>query len=399
MAQDRFGLEEILRAAEDAAPGESIDVVAANLRERFDATAVSFLFLDLVSQQVVRMADHSASLQDRNAEQIPLAGSVYEQVLRTQQLTQAPNDGQGQRVIAPVTNRGDAIGLLELTLPKVNEEMLERVAQAAHALAYIVVTDRRFTDLYHWAQRTTPVSLAAEIQHQLLPSSSCCEAAQFVLAAALVPADSIGGDTYDYTLDHDTLHLSVTDAMGHDLDSALLATLLVNASRGARRTGCDLTEQAQRTHQALVEHSKGALATGQLLRISLHGNRAQLVNAGHPWPLRLRDGQVEELTLHVDPPFGFPFSVDYRVQEFDLRPGDRLVLYTDGMRERQAAKLDLPAIIRDTIVQHPREVVRTLTATVTDAGQGQLQDDATVLCLDWHGPSREGRHTHAGADV
>ncbi|WP_443044641.1 hypothetical protein [Streptomyces sp. DHE17-7] len=47
--------------------------------------------------------------------------------------------------------------------------MLEQIEEAAHALAYIIVTDRRFTDLYHWGNRTATVTLAAEIQRQLLP--------------------------------------------------------------------------------------------------------------------------------------------------------------------------------------------------------------------------------------
>lgn len=92
-----------------------------------------------------------------------------------------------------------------------------------------------------------------------------------MLAASLVPADSAAGDTYDFTLDYNTLHLSVTDAMGHDVDAALMATLLVKASRGARREGAGLAEQARRIHQALLDHGHHALAAGQLLRIARDG--------------------------------------------------------------------------------------------------------------------------------
>ncbi|WP_030780449.1 PP2C family protein-serine/threonine phosphatase [Streptomyces sp. NRRL S-920] len=403
MARERIKLAEVLAGAEDAQPGASLDVVARNLRDRFGAQYVSFLFVDIVGRQMVRVSEEGGAPRNGRAEQIPLAGSDYDEVLRSQRVAHAPAGPRGHHVIAPVTNRGDTIGVLELFLPHVTPDVLEQVEETAHALAYIVVTDRRFTDLYFWGQRTVPVSLAAEIQRQLLPSAPSCEAAEFTLAAALLPANHIAGDTYDYALDHDTLHLSITDAMGHDVDAALMATLLVNASRGARRAGYDLAEQARRTHQALLDHGRRTLATGQLLRISLDGSGAQLVNAGHPHPLRLRAGAVDEVDLTANLPFGVPapapHHVSHRVDELDLRPGDRLVLFTDGMQERQAQYVDLPALIRESADEHPREVVRIMTAAVADACEGRLADDATIICLDWHGPRPDGRHSRAGADT
>ncbi|MEU6477935.1 PP2C family protein-serine/threonine phosphatase [Streptomyces sp. NPDC047017] len=398
VGRERIRLAEVLAAAEVASPVASLDVVARNLRDRFAARYVSFLFVDIAGRKMVRVTEETVTQQGRQADQVDLAGSVYEQVLGSQKLVCAAGGGQEQRVIAPVTNRGDTIGVLELFLSDAGQEVLEQVEEAAHALAYLLVTDRRFTDLYQWGQRTAPVSLAAEIQRQLLPSAPSCEAPEFALACALVPAENIAGDSYDYTLDHDTLHLSITDAMGHDVDAALMATLAVNASRGARRAVADLAEQARQTHQAMLDHGRHTFVTGQLLRIALNGSGAQLVNAGHPWPLRLRDGQVEEVPLTVNLPFGIPMQGPYRVQDLDLRLGDRLVLYTDGIQEHQAETVDLPGVMRDTAGEHPREVVRALTAAVTDVCGGHLQDDATVMCLDWHGPHTGGRGADTGTD-
>jgi serine phosphatase RsbU (regulator of sigma subunit) len=379
-------LGHVLAAAEAAPPGESVNVVAQDLQKRFGAARVSFLFADLIGQRLVRLDAAGADPADHGGP-VDLRGSVYDGVLQNQRQHVEPDGQGGVRVITPVTNRGDCVGVLEATLQSADDTVLRQVRDAARALAYIIVTDRRFTDLYHLGRRTTKTSLAAEIQHQLLPSASCCEAPQFTLAAGLIPADDIGGDSYDYTLDRDTLHLSITDAMGHDTNSALLATLLVSALRRARRSGCDALKQAHHAHQALLTHSRG-LATGQLLCVDLATGLCELVNAGHPWPLRLRDGRVEEVKLSVNLPFGVSAPTAYRVQELQLRPGDRLILLTDGMQERGAAAVDLAAVVHDTRAQHPREAVRSLTSAVLDACHGNLKDDATVLILDWHGDRR-----------
>src|SRR5205085_881161 len=82
------------------------------------------------------------------------------------------------------------------------------VAFAGHFLAYVVTASRPYSVLFEWGQRSVPLSLAAEVQHRRLPGAFTCEAGQFTLAAWLQPASEIGGDTFDFSLGRDALHLS-----------------------------------------------------------------------------------------------------------------------------------------------------------------------------------------------
>ncbi len=122
------------------------------------------------------------------------------------------------------------------------------------------------------------------------------------------------------------------------------------------------------------------------------------MNAGHPLPLRLREGRVQEIGLDIEPPSGVVPGRAFQVQRFRLEPGDRIVFLTDGMQERDAAVLDVAAALRDTTDLHPREVVQELGAAVLRATGGNLRDDATIVCLDWYGSPRRNDSVH-GADA
>lgn len=273
------------------------------------------------------------------------------------------------------------------------------IEDAAHALAYVLIAARRHTDIFEWGMRSTPFSLAAEIQRRLLPASFTCEAGQFTLAGWLEPAASVGGDTFDYVLDRDCLQVSISDAVGHHVAASLLATLLVGSLRNGRRKGLDLAEQAAYANDALATNAApGQFVTGQLLRIDLRTGAAMIVNAGHTPPLRLRGGVVQEIALRVEPPFGVLPGKAFDVQPFPLAPGDRIVFLTDGTQERNAASLDVATALADTADLHPREVVHALGAAVLHATGGNLRDDATLVCLDWYGGQPRDRTTEHGAD-
>lgn len=240
----------VIEAAEAASPVDAVDGVARELGLAFGATAVSFLITDFSGRAFVRLAHvpltsgytgRNTSMvrgerrdDEESATVLPFSGGPGEQAMRTQSVQVLPPGGLETpgdspdfwRVLAPVTERGESLGLLELFLPdEPDGDVVAEIAQVAHLLAFVVIANRRHTDLFEWGQRSRAFSLSAEIQQRLLPEARTCEAAAFTLAGWLEPAASIGGDTFDYSLARDLLHLSLTDAMGHGVDAALTASM------------------------------------------------------------------------------------------------------------------------------------------------------------------------------
>jgi serine phosphatase RsbU (regulator of sigma subunit) len=402
-------LAAVLNAAEDASPVDAVEAVTRVVGKALKARTVSFLIADLSGRALVRLAhvplddatDGTALHRgDEVATVMPFDGGIHEQALRTQAV-QVRAGPRGWLVWAPVTERGEAIGLLELTLPgEPDARALAEIGQTAHLLSFVVIANRRHTDLFEWGQRTTPFNLSAEIQRRLLPGAFTCEAGAFTLSGWLEPAATVGGDTFDYSLDREVLHFSVTDAMGHGVASSLTATLGVGSLRNSRRRGHGLTEQAGAANAAVAEHAgdTSTFMTAVLGRVDLPTGVCQLVNAGHVPPLLVRGGEAEALRLPRNFPLGMLADSAYRAGEIALQPGDRLVVLTDGMLEREAATLDLNVELRRLAELHPREAARALADAVLYVAGPTLADDATLMIVDWYGGHGRLRRSTAGAD-
>lgn len=387
----RLDLRALLAAVEAAPPISAVDVLAAELGRMVEASSVGLLIANFSGTAVMRMSHVALDESDpgarrERAESLPLEGSVHEEVLIGQEQRVERRDDGTYQVLLPVTERGDAIGILEVTLPSSpDDETSGYLASAAHALAYVLIASRRHTDIFEWAQRDEQFSLAAEMQRRLLPSSYTLEAGSLTLAGWLEPAAKVGGDTFDYSLDRGHLYASITDAIGHGTDAALLATLTVGSLRNSRRAVATPAEQAAAANRAVLGTADPhQFVTGHVLRVCLLDGRVELVNAGHPPPYLLRDGKA----IEIDVPPCFPLGIEdapFDTFELPLRPGDRLLLVTDGFLERNAVEVPIPHILEETASRHPREVVRELSGNVLAATGGNLRDDATVLCIDWYG--------------
>lgn len=390
--REDLDLQSLLAAVEQTFPVDVVDVLSAELARTVHARHVALLIANFSGSALVRLShvestghDHDHDGRNERTEPVLLAGTVHEEVVLTQ-TTRLLERSEDWLVLVPVTERGDAIGVLEVSFGhNPGAEVLDHLIGAAHALAYVLIASRRHTDLFEWAQRDIPFSVAAEIQRRLLPSAYSLEAGPLTLAGWLEPSYDAGGDTFDYSLDREHVYLSVTDAIGHAVDAALLATLTVGTLRNRRRALASPAEQADAANQSLRTHAKpDQFVTGLLIRVRLADGNTEMVNAGHPLPFLVRDGRIHPLDITAQQPLGVA-STPYRTHHTTLKDGDRLLIITDGYLERDARRVDLEAILAATPDRHPRQVVQELARNLLNVTGGHLQDDATALCLDWYG--------------
>lgn len=297
-------------------------------------------------------------------------------------------------VYVPVTVRGDRLGVLSARLPAAGADTagVRELAEFATALGHEIGTAERDTDLYLLARRTRRLTLAAEMQWQLLPGRGC-DRPEFVIGAHLEPAYTVGGDNFDWSTDGSRLTVTVTDGMGRGIDASLLTSVTVGALRNARRAGLGLADQARLADQAVYAQFGGKVyASTLLLRFDLATGTVQAVDAGSPRLYRRRGDTVQHIELEAQLPLGMFEETAYEEQIFSVRPGDRLVAVSTGVhgaRSPQGAPFGEEALRRAldaAPAQAPQEVARSVVARLADHfGSTDLTADAAVVCLDWNG--------------
>ncbi|MEU0249435.1 PP2C family protein-serine/threonine phosphatase [Streptomyces sp. NPDC006235] len=386
------------RALRTAAPHQLLDAVRRVLTDQYAADSVELYLADygLTVLQPVSVLPHT--LQPVSVANSPAGRAFGAQEPYVETLSGDSPDGV--RVHLPVTVRGDRLGVLTVTLPggEHADGRIGELAEIAEVLGHEIVVAERDTDLYLQARRRDRLTLAAEMQWQLLPGRSCVRP-EYELGAQLEPAYAVFGDNFDWSATADRLSLYVTNGMGEGIEASLLTNLAINALRNARRAGLPLADQAALADQAVYAHYRGRCYLSVLmLDIELATGRVRAVDAGSPRLLRLRRGAVERVPFDAQLPLGMFEETDYVAQEFTVEPGDRLVFVSDGVydvaspggeaygdaalaRAIQSTRL-LPA------AEVPRAVLRELSG---HRGRSVPDDDALVVCLDWRGRNGPGK--------
>lgn len=377
---------ELYRALDIAPPYAVCAVVAAALEETFGARRVCLYLADYAEATLEALdCDRAGPVS------IPMEGTAAGRCYRRQEAVEEA--GEGWVVHLPVSVRAERFGVLEVRLAAEPARVAARaMAEVATALAYVLVSARRYTDFFERVRRRRNLGLAAELQWELLPVLAY-DGAEFSLAGAVEPAYEVAGDNFDYAVGPESLSLSVTDGMGHGLRAAMVTSLVVTTARNTRRGGAGVLEQVRAANEVVWEQFgfSDHYATVLAAEVDLATGAARAVNAGHPHAWLHRQDRLGELRLEPDVPVGLFDGWEYREQAFSLAPGDRLVLHSDGVVEAGPRGGDVfgPDRFAALIHQHrhepPNEFVRRVIREILAHRGGALADDATLLCLDWRG--------------
>ncbi|MER7513816.1 PP2C family protein-serine/threonine phosphatase [Streptomyces lavendulae] len=390
--EDVGGGGHVERVLRGAAPHELFEEVRGVLARDHGAARAELLMADYASARL-----QPVTVRPFTAGSVSAYNSAEARAFGSQEPHVVPGE-DGATVHLPVTVRGDRLGVLSVRFPAgvAVGALLAPLRDVADALAHEILVADRDTDFFLQARRARRLTLAAEMQWQLLPGRSCSRP-EYDLGAQLEPAYAVFGDSFDWSASADHLTLTVNNGMGEGIDAALLTNLAVSALRNARRADLGLADQAALADQALYGQYQGRRHLAMLLlRFDLDTGEAEVIDAGSPRVWRLRGGVVEPIGLEAQLPLGMFEDTVYTCQSLRVLPGDRLFFLSDGVYDVLSPAGEpyglhaLTRAVMSTRLLPPSQVPRALLQELPGYRGGvDAADDAMVVCLDWHG--RPGR--------
>ena len=275
------------------------------------------------------------------------------------------------------------------------EVLAESFAKLSHRTVEYVGEVRRVTA--EKERIVTELQMANQIQESMLPSifPAFPERKEFDIYAVMDPAREVGGDFYDfYLIDKDHLCMVIADVSGKGIPAALFMMASKIIIQSCAMLGRSAGEILTKTNEAICSNNKMEMfITVWLGILELSTGKLTAANAGHEYPAIKRGKKFELLKDRHGLVIGALDGIEYHEYELNLKPGDKMFLYTDGVAEAtrggkelfgtkrmlEALNLDAEA---DTVTLL-RNVRRAVDGFV---GTDEQFDDLTMLCFEYKGP-------------
>jgi len=367
-------------------PVQVLDAVAAPLlpeqlvaeAQRIAGVPLGLYVLDIDGSHLLRMAG-PARLPEKIEANLAVGPEMDRDGLAL--LRQKLSNYAGVEIV-PLWLRGRAIGVL-LTLGQPRAGLSELARQAAAAIA---MADR-YTDAFARAQRRKQPKAAAEIQQSLLPPR-IARLTGAEVAGNVLPSYEVAGDWFDVIENPDGIWLTIADGLGSGTRAIASAAVALGALRASRRSDGTIKEALMVMHRTLKE-MPGPQA--EMSAVVSHWDPATreltVANCGHVPPVMIRaDGTTERLKVPKVRGLGGRAAPEPAERSTTMAAGDRLIMVSDGVVAEGKGKaglgLDglLEAAMRSQRATAP-DTVRAIHSAVLAASGGELDDDATAVCL------------------
>lgn len=384
-------LLEVLRRTH-LSPAHDLSTVVAEEARRIGASSLVLYLIDY--EQTVLVPVPGPDTGDR--EPLSVAGTVAGRCFTMGSILDT-KARDGRRVWLPLLDGAERMGVMELVLVGHADELPHTVLtifeRYAHFVAGVIVTKDPYSDVFLRLRRRKEMTTASELLREMVPPSTMATD-NFVLGTMLEPAYDVGGDAYDYALNHDVLHLGIFDGVGHGLAAAGVVTFALSVYRNGRRRGDDLAVMYDAIDMQVGEqYPTSRYVTACLAQLDVRAGRLRWISAGHPSPLLLRGGRfIKELDVKPSPPMGLRFADRQPVVGDEaLEPGDMVLFYTDGLTEsrRPDGRLFTTERLAEFIERQAGsgeaapDTLRRLREAIIERGEGSLRDDATAMLLEW----------------
>jgi sigma-B regulation protein RsbU (phosphoserine phosphatase) len=269
-----------------------------------------------------------------------------------------------------------------------NRELLQTLAIEAST---ILENARLLEEERQKQKMDEELNLARTIQQSLLPGQ-LPSAGWFRACGSSAASHQVGGDYYDVVKVDETCWATVVaDVSGKGVSSALLASLLQGAFLTTSQSSEVMSRRVERINRFLNERTQGSKYATVFYCLLDRGGGLHYINGGHCAPILISQNGRYEYLEATAMPVGMLPETEFQVEEKPLSPGDRIVIYTDGVTEAQNPRGEFfgRKQLREIVVAHAGDdcaalhdaVLRTVKNFISDAPQA---DDITLAVVEYH---------------
>jgi sigma-B regulation protein RsbU (phosphoserine phosphatase) len=251
------------------------------------------------------------------------------------------------------------------------------------AVRILMANEHRLTSIEN------ELEIAREIQASILPSGNP-ELKNLRVTAAYCPMTAVAGDFYEFIpVDQNRTGILVADVTGHGVPAALIAAMIKVAMQSVMHCAHDPGEVLRGLNRILFPQLRAQLVSAAYLWLDTENRVALYSAAGHPPLLHWREGKLERIESN-GVLLGILREPDYPVCDMHIKPGDRFLLYTDGVIEPENARGDsfgdskLEQVVRGNHSRPASEFLKQLLFEIRQWQPASVdqQDDITLIVVD-----------------